>query len=177
MGGSGSVDEQKRLEALRRTGILNSPPLPELDDICRQTRERFRVSMALVALIDSDKVLIKAQAGTDLSAVARHDAFSDYTIRSDEVFVVPDASKDPRFATSSIVAGAPAIRFYCGVPLLYEPQIRLGSLCLLDTEPREFSPGDRAELAEMGDLVVNVIERYEFARSAYRAGLMAIKRS
>jgi GAF domain-containing protein len=168
---SDGANEFDRLQSLRRTGVLSSQPLPELNDICQRTRERFHVPMALVKLVDTNKIFIKAKAGTDLEEVPRFEAFSDYSIRSDEVFVVPDATKDPRFATNPLVTGDLAITFYAGAPLVYERQIRLGSLSLFDTKPREFSLGDRAELAEIGDLVVNVIERYEFANSAFRAGL------
>ena len=149
--------ELQRLQALHETGLLTSAPPPEFEQICTRAREHFRVAMALVTLIDKDVQIIKARVGTTLEQTPRSDAFCDYTIRANDVFVVPDATKDPRFASNSLVRREPFVRFYAGAPLIYLRDIRLGALCLLDPKPREFSLGDRAELAEMSDEVVSII--------------------
>ena len=117
-----------------------------------------RVATVLVNLVDNDELIVAARAGLDLGKQPpRHDAFSGYAIRSEEVFVVPDATKDPRFTLHPLVTGEPGIRFYAGAPLIYRHELLLGCLCLFDTAPREFSLGDRAELAEVTDGLISVL--------------------
>lgn len=154
--------EFERLQALQGTGLLGSPTPSELEDMCRRAKEHFDVAVALVTLIDEHKLIAKARAGTDLAEAPRTGQFCDYTIRSDDVFVVPDALRDERFAFNAVVAGEPFVRFYAGAPLIYLREIRLGALCLLDPQPREFSLGDKAELMQMADEVVSVIMEHEF---------------
>lgn len=154
--------EIQRLRTLQETGLLTSPAPPEFEAICRQVRERFQVPIAFVTLVGRDKLVIKAGIDQESDSTPRSEAFCDYTIRSDEVLVVPDLLQDPRFSSNPLVTGGARFRFYAGAPLVYLRDIRLGSLCVLDTRPREFSPGDRAELAELADQVVSVIARQEF---------------
>ena len=150
--------EYWRHTALRDLGLLDEPALPEFQGLCERAREQFRAPVAMVKLVDNDRIIIAAQAGIDLGeTLPRHEAFSDYTIRSEEVFVVPDATNDPRFAENALVTGGRHIRFYAGAPLIYRRELRLGSFCLFDMEPREFSLGERAELANMADEVVGVL--------------------
>ena len=163
--------ELKRLQALLETGLLTSAPPPAFEEICARARAHFQVAMALVTLIDKDVQIIKARVGTTLEWTPRSDAFCNHTIRTDEVFVVPDATKDLRFASNPLVMGEPFVRFYAGAPLIYLRDIRLGALCLLDLEPREFSLGDRAELVQMSDEVVSIIMRQVVERSSATAGL------
>ncbi|EYD76380.1 GGDEF domain protein [Rubellimicrobium mesophilum DSM 19309] len=122
------------------------------------------MATALVTLIDQDTQVIKARDGSDLQETPRAWAFCDYTIRTDLVFVVPDAAQDERFAANPLVTGEPFIRFYAGAPLIYLQDIRFGALCLLDPQPRraaEFTLGDRAELGGMADEVVSVIVQHK----------------
>ena len=154
--------EFDRLLALHETGLLDAPPPPELALLCEEARRRFEVAAALVTLVDRDRLVVLSEGGT----LPRGDAFCDWTIRSDGVFVVPDLSLDPRFADNPLVAGPPHHRFYAGAPLTYLDGIRLGSLCLLDPRPRDFSPGDRAELAALAEEVVALIASREFVPPA-----------
>lgn len=163
--------EFQRLRALRESGLLTTSTSPELDEICRQAKAHFQVAMALVTLIDREVQIVKARVGTDLESTPRSVAFCDYTIRTDDVFVVPDATKDERFASNPLVTGEPFVRFYAGAPLVYQRQIRLGALCLLDPVPREFSLGDRAELTLMAEEAVSIIAAQEIARRTGKLGL------
>lgn len=158
--------EFRRLQALQNSGLLSAPHLPELDEICRWAQQHFGVATALVTLIDRDMQIIKAREGSDLNATPRSWAFCDYTIRTDQVFVVPDAIQDERFAANPLVTAAPFVRFYVGAPLIYLQDVRLGALCLLDPKPRqpaEFTLGDKAELVSMAEEVVSFIVRHELA--------------
>ena len=154
--------EYHRIQTLHATGLLTSSAPPEFEDICRRACERFEVAMALVTLIDTDAQIVKARVGTELTTTPRSAAFCDYTIRRDEVLVVPDARKDPRFAANPLVTGVPFIRFYAGAPLIYMRDIHLGSFCVLDLVPRNFSPEEQVDLAEFADEVVVATIQHQF---------------
>jgi GAF domain-containing protein len=152
----------------RRDAKRTSPPPPgeeaerEFDRLLALHETGLLVAAALVTLVDRDRLVIPV----DGEALPRDVAFCDWTIQADDVFVVPDLSRDPRFQGNPLVVGEPFHRFYAGAPLIYLDGIRLGSLCLLDPSPRDFSLGERAELAAMADQVVAVIADREFPPAA-----------
>ena len=149
-------NEGERLAALRRLGIIDAPASPSLDRICHVAQQLFNVPIAAVTFLDDTQQWLKSAVGVgDLKVTAREHSFCQYTIMHDEVFVVPDAKADRALAANPYVAGEPGVRFYAGVPLTTEPGIRLGSLCVIDTEPREFQPDQAAILAGLGRLVVD----------------------
>jgi len=152
--------EEERLRILEETGALAGPD-PVLDAICREARDHFSVPIALITLVDRQKLRVKAAQGLSVSELPRDTAFCTYTILSDDVFVIPDMLADERFRSNPLVLGQPHLRFYAGAPLVYLRDIRLGSLCILETRPRRFSPGDKAELSEMADRVVTAIATQE----------------
>jgi GAF domain-containing protein len=152
--------EYQRLHALHALHLLDAPAPSDLEDLCREAQAHFQVAMALITLVYSDRQVVWARAGTDLEGTPRSDAFCDHLIRCDQVLVVPDAKKDARFVANLLVTGKPHVRFYAGAPLMFTREVRLGGFCLLDTEPREFSPAERADLATMADEVMfRILER------------------
>ncbi len=156
--------EFQRLEVLRSLHLLGTPALPQLDDLCKRVQERFGVEMVLVTVVDRERQIVKARVGTDFEGSSRPDAFCDHLIRSDDVLVVRDAQQDPRFASNPLVTGAPFIRFYAGAPLIYMRDVRLGGLCLLDTEPRDFAASEQAELVDWAEEVMILILEGEMDR-------------
>ncbi|MBJ6125873.1 GAF domain-containing protein [Microvirga splendida] len=158
-------NEVERLAALRRLGIIDAPASPSLDRICRVAQQLFNVPIAAVTFLDATQQWLKSTVGIgDLQVTAREHSFCQYTIMHDEVFVVPDAKADRVLATNPYVAGEPGVRFYAGAPLTTEPGIRLGSLCVIDTEPREFQPDQAAVLAGLGRLVVDELWLHHLER-------------
>lgn len=157
-----SRTEFERLQVLHETGLLDGPPPSEFAILCEEARSRFGVAVAMVTLVGRDELVLLTQGAT----VPRSEAFCEWSIRANEVFVVPDLSRDPRFADNAMVAGPPHHRFYAGAPLVYLDGIRLGAVCLLDSRPRDFSAGDRAELAAFADEVVTIIAHREFVPPA-----------
>lgn len=151
--------EMDRLAALRETGLLESGPNPAFAAICAEVRERFGVSTAFVTLVDRSRLVI---AAPERGEVPREHGFCDHTIRGDSVLVVPDLAADPRFAENPLVVDGPRFRFYAGAPLIFLDGVRLGALCALDQAPRDFSLGDRAELALLADRVVGLIAASAF---------------
>jgi GAF domain-containing protein len=154
-------DEEERLKVLLETGALEPKQDPALDSLCEEVRQHFGVPMCTVTLLDRARQQIRAAQGLETGDVPRDVAFCNYTILSDEVFVVSDALADDRFRDNPFVTGAPFLRFYAGAPLIFLKNIRLGALCLLDTRPRSFSRGDKAELQLFAERAVQEIAARE----------------
>ncbi|WP_349367993.1 EAL domain-containing protein [Salinarimonas sp.] len=151
---SSSGTESARLAALRALAIVGTAPEPHFDALCRSAARLFRTPIALVSLMEADRQWFKARCGLDVDGTARDVAFCRFTILGDEPFVIEDAWADARFRDNPLVTGAPHIRFYAGVPLVLEPDVRVGSLCVIDTVPRPFDETDRAALRDLGAAVV-----------------------
>lgn len=155
-------NESARLRVLHASGMIDGPAIPALDALCQETVRHFGVKTATVTLLDTDVQVLKARVGIDAKTTPRSSAFCNYTILEDRVFVVPDALADPKFASNPLVTGPPFIRFYAGAPLVFQEEVRLGALCLIDPHPRKFSRGDRAELLERAEQAVNLIASHWF---------------
>jgi len=156
--------EEERLRTLLETGALDAAADPVLDMICEEARQHFEVSICALTLLDKARQRIKAAQGLEPGETPRDVAFCNYTILSDEVFVIEDALADDRVRDNPLVTGAPFIRFYAGAPLIFLTNIRLGALCLIDTKPRSFSRGDKAELQLFADRAVRQIATMEFEK-------------
>jgi len=156
--------ETARLAALDRLGVLDTAPEPAFDDIVRQAAERFGMPVALVSLIDVDRQWFKAAFGLDATESPRGDALCNHAIRSDEVMVVPDAAADPRFSENPFVTGETGLRFYAGAPLTVAGGLRIGTLCVIDRQPRaDFGPEHAAALAALAAEVAAELARREVA--------------
>lgn len=153
--------EEERLQILLETGALDPKQDPVLDSLCGEVGRYFDVPMCTVTLLDRARQQIRAAQGLGTGDTPRDTAFCNYTILSDEVFVVNDALADERFRDNPYVTGAPFLRFYAGAPLIFLKNIRLGALCLLDTKPRAFSLGDKAELQLFAERAVQEIAARE----------------
>lgn len=162
-------DEAARIDALHRLDILDTPREPSFDRICAIACEALEVPIALVSLVDCDRQWFKAEQGLGVRETERAAAFCNYTVLHDEVFVVPDAARDPRFSRNRLVTGEPGIRFYAGAPLLVGPSLRLGSLCVIDRRPRDLAPDRLRMLAALRDLVVGEIWLHRLARVGFVA--------
>jgi len=157
-------NEAERLRTLLQTGALDAQIDPALDKICEEARLHFEIPICTLTLLDKARQRIKAAQGMEPGEVPRDMAICNYTILSDEVFVINDTLADDRFKNNPFVTGAPFIRFYAGAPLIFLKNIRLGALCLIDTKPRSFSRGDKAELQLYADRAVREIAASEFEK-------------
>ena len=155
--------EEKRLRILRSYSLLDSPAEENFDRLTRLGARLFGVPTVLISLIDAERQWFKSRVGLEVCQTGRDVSFCNYSIQGDQVFVVPDASQDARFADNPLVVGAPHIRFYAGAPLQVPEGATLGALCLIDTKPREFSAHDAAQLRDLAAMVVDemVLRRNE----------------
>lgn len=153
-----SGPEQERLFALQSTRLLASGRSEGFDRITRLAAKVFQTPIALITLIDRDCQWFKSSVGIETRQTRREDAFCRITILGTDVFVVPDAALDPRFRDNPLVTGEPHIRFYAGAPLVLPSGHALGSLCVIDHVPRQFSAEQRAQLKDMAALVLNEIQ-------------------
>ena len=157
-------DEAGRLEALHRYEVLDTAADPHFDELSRLAAECCEMPMAVVSLVDTNRVWFMSRYGVPARAVPREGSFCGLTISEPgEVSEVPDASADPRFAVHPLVAGAPGLRFYAGAPLITPDGHVIGGLCVLDTQPRRLTPTQRGVLRALAQQVVN---RFELARQA-----------
>lgn len=149
--------ERVRLAAVRALELLDTPSDPSFDAIVALVAQHFACPIGLVTLIDRDRQWFKARCGLQAIETSRDVAFCNYTIQSPRLLVVEDATKDARFRHNPLVTGAPHVRFYAGYPLSIDGQNRIGSLCIIDTEPRSFDASARTALMRFGVLVEDLV--------------------
>ncbi|MFG6433470.1 GAF domain-containing protein [Roseateles sp. LYH14W] len=148
------ADDDARLQALRELLILDTPPEERFDRLVEFAADEFDVPVALISLIDRDRQWFKARVGMDACETSREISFCGHAILQPDIFEVLDATRDPRFADNPLVIGAPHVRFYVGAPLLLPGGAAVGTLCLMDAQPRQFDAMDRAILGTLRDLAV-----------------------
>lgn len=162
-------NEDERLQALHRLGIPGGELPSGLDRICSVTQDLFRVPVVLMVFLDESRAWIKNGSQPGLSEAPRHLSFCNYTIMHDEVFVVPDARADRRFTDHPYVAADPPLRFYAGAPFTIEPGIRIGSICLVDHVPRDFTPRQMNLLRNLARLAVDELWLHHLERTGLAA--------
>jgi hypothetical protein len=157
--GSSPAADAARADALHALDILDTPREERFDRIVRAARAVFDVPMVALNFIDMDRQWTKAEAGLPgLENTPLEEAMCWTTVRKGDVLVVPDASADDRFSDYPFVASDPNIRFYAGQPLRASGGEPVGSLCILDTKPRQLSDKETQVLAEMGRWVEQELE-------------------
>jgi len=155
------ADEAQRLAALRDYCILDTPPDERFDRLTALAADLFDVPIALVSLVDAERQWFKSRYGLDASETPRGQAFCAHTILGSEPFIVADAAEHSFFRANPLVCGSPDIRFYAGAPLIDDSGYRLGSLCVIDRRPRQFSPQDAARLRMLAAIVVDELSLHK----------------
>lgn len=152
-------NDEVRLEAVRRYGILDTPPDGTFDRITALAAKIFNVPIALVTIVDEDRIWFKSRYGLDsVAEIPRDPGLCASAICQGDPYVVERAHEDPRSMSNPLVAGEFGLQFYAGAQLRTHDGHNLGTLCLLDHEPREFGESDRNTLATLADIVVADLE-------------------
>lgn len=151
--------ESARLTLLRHAALLDTPPEVAFDHLVQLAATLFRVPIALLSLIDSERQWFKAKVGLDACQTGRDISFCGHVVASNRMLVVNDASQDPRFADNPLVLQDPSIRFYAGAPLLITEQHAIGTLCLIDRVPRAFSTDEQTMLQLLADTLSELIRK------------------
>lgn len=152
-------NEAQRLAALRRYGILDTPPEQAFDDLTLLAAQICQVPTAMVSLVDDDRQWFKSRIGLTASETARDIAFCAHTILdADTVLEVRDAQADIRFHDNPLVTGRPGVRFYAGAPLVSPDGHAIGALCVMDRQPRTLTPDQLAALRALSRHVIGQLE-------------------
>jgi len=163
-------NEADRLRDLERYDVLDTAPEAHFDRITRIASTIIGTPIALVSLIDENRQWFKSRVGLEATETPREVAFCAHAINGEETFVINDAFEDERFKDNPLVTGDPNVRFYAGA-LLTSPQgANLGTLCVIDHEPRTLTAAQSRALEDLADLVVRELELRKAAATDYLTG-------
>ena len=158
------ANEHQRLATLRGYEILDTEPEAAFDDLTLLASYVCQTPVALISLIDADRQWFKSKIGVSVTETSRDIAFCASAILQPDVFMVPDTSKDERFAENPLVVSEPKVRFYAGATLMTQGQA-LGTLCVVDRVPRELTP---EQLEALRALSRQVLAQLELRRNLVR---------
>jgi GAF domain-containing protein len=151
-------NETKRLKVLWQYEVLDTVPEEVFDDLTELAARICEAPIALLSLVDEKRQWFKSKVGTSLSETSRELSFCAHAITQADLFIVPDATQDPRFANNPLVTADPKIRFYAGAPLITPDGHALGTLCVLDKVPRKLRLEQQQALRILARHVVSQLE-------------------
>ena len=160
------ANDPDRLVAVRRYSILDTPPDGAFDRITAIAARLFDVPISIISIVDHDRIWFKSRHGLNITEIGRDPGLCASAILSDDVRILTDAKLDPHALANPLVAGDFGLRFYVGVPLRTSDGFNLGTLCVIDKEPREVTP---EMIAHLRDLASVVMDQLELRRAAVAA--------
>ena len=151
-------NEDRRIAALRYFEILDTPAEEPFERITRLAKTITQAPIVLISLVDEFRQWFKSKQGLDIDETPRDVSFCAYTIGQPGPMVIEDARLDQRFANNPLVTGEPHIRFYAGVPLRTRDGYNIGTICVIDTKPRQLDAKHIAVLQDLARLVIDEME-------------------
>jgi sigma-B regulation protein RsbU (phosphoserine phosphatase) len=152
------ADEAERIAAVQRYDVLDTPPDGAFDQIAALAADLFDVPIAIVSIVDTDRIWFKSHHGLDVTQIDRDPGLCASAILGKNPWVVTDAATDPRTLANPLVAGDFGLRFYAGAPLTTHDGFNLGTLCVIDREPRQVTEQETRVLTELASVVVHELE-------------------
>jgi GAF domain-containing protein len=152
------TNEAERLAALKEYHILDTGAEQSYDDITILASHICEVPIAMISLVDEARQWFKSRVGVEQQQTSRDVAFCAHAILQNEPLIVRDATKDRRFADSALVTGEPHIQFYAGFPLINAEGLALGTLCVVDRQPRQLSAGQLKTMQALSRQVMTLLE-------------------
>ncbi|CAH1043562.1 ATP-binding protein [Halomonas sp. TD01] len=158
-------NEYQRLAALHALQVLDTPADKAFDRITQLACDLFDLPIALVSLVDAERQWFKSHQGLAASETCRDLSFCAHAVALNDILVIEDTLEDLRFADNPLVTGSPHIRFYAGQPLQLADDLPVGTLCLIDRQPRSFSQRDRAILKSLAGQVEELLRQHQIRRA------------
>jgi Amt family ammonium transporter len=166
-------DESIRLQTLRSLEILDTPSEERFDRLTRMSQHIFQAPISLLTLIDEKRQWFKSQVGMEKNETDRSLSICAYVIHNDEGIIVPDAQADARFSDNALVTGDPGIRAYAGMPLTMPNGCRVGTLCVIDTVPRQFTESQLQALRDLASIAADELAKTELNEALGRLHYLA----
>src|SRR5881397_2801155 len=129
------TSDKQRLQVLWQYDVLDTMPEAVFDDLTELAARICEAPIAMITLVDEDRQWFKSKVGVSVNETSRDISFCSHAIGQSDLFIVPDATLDERFAKNPLVISDPKIRFYAGAPLITPDGYALGTLCVIDTVP------------------------------------------
>lgn len=151
-------EERNRLNELYHYSILDTEEEQDFNDLVKLASQICEVPISMISLVDDTRQWFKAKIGIAITETPREIAFCGHVIQGDDMFIVNDASKDPRFLENPLVTSEPFIRFYAGVPLVTSRGYKLGTLCVIDKKPNDLTSYQKSVLELLSNQVMKLLE-------------------
>src|ERR1041385_6031864 len=151
-------NEAKRLQILWQYDVLDTVPEAVFDDLTELAARICEAPIALISLVDENRQWFKSKVGVTVNETSRDISFCAHAIEQTDLFIIPDATKDKRFADNPLVTSDPKIRFYAGAPLITPDGHALGTLCVIDKVPRQLRPDQQQALRVLARHVMTQLE-------------------
>lgn len=169
-------NEKQRLKVLWQYDVLDTVPEQVFDELTELAAHICEAPIALISLVDEKRQWFKSKLGITTRETSRNISFCAHAIQQSHLFIVPDATKDKRFANHPLVTSDPKIRFYAGAPLTTPDGYALGTLCVLDKVPRKLRPDQEKALSLLARHVMTQLELRRRSRGSAVGVAAAAKR-
>ncbi|MEB8344433.1 GAF domain-containing protein [Flavobacteriaceae bacterium KMM 6898] len=150
--------EQRRIEALQRYEILDTPVDGCYEEITSLASKIFDVPIAIISLVDTDRIWFKSSYGLDIEQIPRDPGLCSSAIMSNDVYVVENAKLDPRTMANPLVAGVMGLQFYAAAPLTSSDGYNLGTICIIDKNPRVLNVKEASILLHLSRIIMDQFE-------------------
>ncbi len=161
-----SDSEEKRLNAIRKYQILDTPPDGNFDRLATLAAKVFNMPICIISLVDTDRIWFKSHYGLNIKQISREPGLCASAILADDVYIVENATEDPRTLTNPLVTSEFGLRFYAAAPLTTSEGYNLGTFCIIDQKQRYLTEAQQQVLQEFASIAMDEIELRLAARNA-----------